>query len=329
MTQPDPVIRRWPWPFWLAMSLVLILIGAYGYGRIQDLELQLAHRMGEMDAASRSARGTAVDTLGRVSDLGQRIEQLETKAKDTQNQQLALAGMYQELARSQDERLYADLEQTLLLAQQQLYLAGNVRAAILGLEAAEARLARMNRPQLRPLRDALLHDLERLRLLPVPEVAQLNARLDALLQEVDRFPLAFDAQPATARKPAVNEGAAKWMGRLSSELWVEFKSLVQIRRLDSSDQALLAPGQIYFLRENLRLRLLSARLAALSRDEMTWKSDLGAAQAWLKRYFETQAPAVIAALSSLKSLSEMSLSLKGADLSESLKALRALRPKYD
>ena len=148
-----PLQRPHPGIAWAALALaVLALLASLGFAwqnrdRSQEMELQLARRIGDFDAASREARTAAKAANEALADLQARLLALETRATDTQNQQLALTAMYQELARSQDERIAADIEQTLLLAQQQLQLAGNVRAALLGLEAAETRLTQLGKPQ--------------------------------------------------------------------------------------------------------------------------------------------------------------------------------------
>ena len=51
---------------------------------------------------------------------------------------------------------------------------------------------------------------------------------------------------------------------------------MQIRRVDGNEAVLLPPDQAYFLRENLRLRLLSARLALLAQDQAAFQADLEA-----------------------------------------------------
>jgi uroporphyrin-III C-methyltransferase len=192
-----------------ALALLAALgLGWMGYDRMGALEVQLARRIGEFDAASREARAAAKAANDALADLNNRLLALETRSQDTQNQQLALAAMYQELARSQDERVVADIEQTLLLARQQLQLAGNVRAALIGLEAAETRLAQLDKPQLASLRNAIVKDMEQLKLLPAADIEGTNARLEALIRSVDRLKLESEAEPPKAvDKPAAEEPA--------------------------------------------------------------------------------------------------------------------------
>jgi uncharacterized protein HemX len=313
----------------LILALAALVAGLgfawIGYDRMAQLEVQLARRIGEFDAASREARVAAKAANDALADLQSRLMALENRAQETQDQQLALTAMYQDLARSQDERVIADLEQTLLLAQQQLQLAGNVRAALIALEAAETRLAQLGKPQFAALRTAIARDLERLKLLPAADIEGIGARLEALMQNVDQLKSESETEPPAQAVAAPKPGPADTLARLSREIWEEFKSLVRIRRLDHPDLPLLTPSQTYFLRENLKLRLLAARLALLQRDEAGFRADLGAARGWIERYFNRQDAGGKAFAASLDELLRAPVALKDAGIDASLQALRAAR----
>jgi uroporphyrin-3 C-methyltransferase len=321
---------------WVALGVAAFaLLATLGFAwrdheRGQQLELQLARRIGDLDAASREARTAAKAANEALTDLQTRLLALENRATDTQNQQLALTAMYQELARSQDERVAADVEQTLLLAQQQLQLAGNVRAALLGLEAADARLARLNKPQFAGLRATLARDQERLKLLPAADIEGVSARLEVLIERVEQLKPESDTEPrpstySKAASAAPEQGAADLLGRLSQEAWGELKDLVRIRRLDHPELPLLTPSQNYFLRQNLKLRLLAARLALLQRDETSFRSDIAAARDWVNRYFNRQDALSKSFSGSLQELLRTPVALKDAQISASLQAVRSAR----
>jgi len=328
-TPVPPSAPRSGWVGPLALVLSLLAFAAAGsaffymQSRIQDLELQMARRIGEFDNSSKEARSAAQTVRATVDALTNRMAALEAKAQETQNQELALESMYQDLARGQDERLLADIEQTLLLADQQLEMAGNVRAAVLGLDAAAARLGRMKKPQFERLRAAISRDSAKLKLMPAADIVGINARLDALLQNVDKLKLESEQEAPKQPQPKTGSGAADWVGRLGSEAWGEFKQLVRIRRLDHPDLALLEPSQTYFLRQNLKLRLLSARLAVLQRDEATFRSDIAACQKWITEYFNQNDELTRSMLQDLKELSVMPVALQDVNL-ESLSVLHAM-----
>jgi uroporphyrin-3 C-methyltransferase len=113
--------------------------------------------------------------------------------------------------------------------------------------------------------------------------------------------------------------------RFAREAWSELKQLVRVQNMDRPEVPLLAPSQTFYLRENLKLRLLGARLALLSRDQTSYRADLKAAREWISKYYDTREKAVGNALSTLRNLSEGEISIEMPDISESLDLVRNLR----
>jgi len=323
----------------LAVALVLLaaIVAALWFdtrGRIGATQEELARRLRDIESESREAR-----TLGRQAQEGLREAQakigaLEGKLAESQNQQVALEALYQELARNRDEWQLAEIEQVLAIAQQQLQLSGNVRAALLALQLAESRLSRTDRPQFLPVRRALARDIERLKALPLLDVPGLSLSLDRLAAAVDALPLAFDerVERPDAGKSAKAGAAAPEAGffsRLGGEVWRELRQLVVVRRVDSPEPPLLPPQQAWFLRENLKLRLLNARLALLTRDEAGYREDLRMAQNWIRRYFDARAKGSQAALAQIRQLSSASVSFEPPSIADSLEAVRSYKTRRE
>ncbi|WP_240648073.1 fused uroporphyrinogen-III synthase HemD/membrane protein HemX [Pararobbsia silviterrae] len=102
---------------------------------------------------------------------------------------------------------------------------------------------------------------------------------------------ASSTQPSgTAFQVAVQRFDA-WWADFGTRVLHELTGVVQVRRIDNADAMLIAPDQAVYLRENLRIRLLTARLSLLSRDQKTMDSDLDAADAAIARYFDPNAQA--------------------------------------
>ncbi len=321
---------------WLAVPLALALLGVLGLGglvwqgdrRLDAARAEMARRLADSDAQQRAAQAQARQDRAALDALQGRVGAIEAQLAEMQGQQIALQSMYQELSRGGDDRLLVEIEHEVSIAAQQLQLAGNVAVALLALQSAETRLARSAQPQFLPLRKLIARDIERLKALPGADVPGIALRLDALLDGVARLPLAFEQRPASepapaAADPARAEGAfARVAGAWFAEVWHELRQLVRIERIDRPDPGLLAPRETFFLRENLRLRLLAARLALLARDGRSFRSDLEQADAWLGQYFDTRAPAVQEAQETLRALRRLDVMHAPADLNETLSALR-------
>ena len=320
--------------------------------RIGATQEELARRLRDIEAESREARAFSKQAQEATREFSAKLTVLESRLVESQNQQVALEALYQELSRSRDEWQLAEIEQVLAIASQQLQLSGNVRAAMLALQMAESRLARADRPQFTPVRRALARDIERLKAIPALDLPGLGLKLDGVVASIDSLPLAFEertraleertraleertAKAAAGRKPAplpaveakVEPAPADpgFLARFGGEVWAELRQLVTLRRIDAPEPPLLPPGQAYFLRENLKLRLLSARVSLLTRDEAGYREDLRVSQQWLQKYFDMRAKPSLAAAAQLKQLSAASISLELPTISESLDAIRAFK----
>jgi uroporphyrin-3 C-methyltransferase len=299
--------------------------------RLADLQQELAKRLSEGDAMAKESRVMAKQNLEALAALQAKVGALDAKLAESQSQQVALEAMYQELTRNRDERLLSEVEQSLNAAAQQLQLAGNVEAALIALQGADARLAAAGRSQFLPLRKVIARDIERLKALPLADVPGIALRLEAVIGMVDAMPLAFEAKPrAEAAKPPRQPVASAgfWTG-LGAELWAEVKGLVRVERLDRPDPALLSPTHAFFLRENLKLRMVNARLALLQRDGKSFREDVKQAQAWIEQYFDTRAKPAQSALAALKQLGAAGVGVELPTLSESLTTLRNFKVARD
>jgi uroporphyrin-3 C-methyltransferase len=300
--------------------------------RINSTQEELARRLREIESDSREARTVSRQAQEALREAQVKIAQLESRLAESQSQQLALEALYQELSRNRDEWQLAEIEQVLAIASQQLQLARNVRAALLALQLAESRLSRTDRPQFAPIRRALARDIERLKAAPVVDFPAVANRIDNLIASVDAMPLAFEERtdrPAPAPKDAAGAPERSFVSRLGSEVWAELSQLVVVRKLGPAEPPLLPPTQAYFVRENLRLRLLNARASLLSRDEAGYREDLRASLTWVQRYFDPRSKQSADAVAQLKQLSAVSITFEMPNISESLDAVRGYKSRRE
>jgi uroporphyrin-3 C-methyltransferase len=300
-----------------------LIVGSWleSRGRVNDLQQQLVAKLAEADSYNKESRLVATQARDTLRDVEFKVGMLESRLAETQNQRLALEALYLELSRSRDERVLAEVEQILLLGSQQLQLAGNLKAALLALETADARLQRADSPQFTGLRRAIRRDIDRLKAAPYVDVIGMSVRLDNLAHQVDSLQLAMYERPAETKPAPINPGEGA-IARIAREAWGDLRSLIRVQRMESNEVPLLSPSQQFFLRENLRMRMLSARIALLAHDETAFKADTRSAADWLQRYFDTNDKRVGAAVAALKQLSESEVSIDLPDVSASLEAVR-------
>jgi uroporphyrin-3 C-methyltransferase len=326
----SPAQRFYRQPVAMVAVVAVVLLAWQWYDshqQINTLQHELARRLAEADVQNKESRNVAEQVREAMREAQIKLGVLEAKVQESQNQQIALEALYQELSRSRDESLLADVEQTLLVANQQLQVAGNVKSALIALQAADARLARLDRRQLAGLRKVIARDIERVKLAPYVDVIGIGARLDNLINTIDSLPLAMELRPpetAPAKKGVADADGNAW-ARFTRELWRDLRDLVRVQNLDRPDMPLLTPTQSYFLRENLKLRLLSARLALLAHDEKSFRSDLRAVRDWLARYYDTRDKTVANAVAAVRQLHDSQIGIELPDVAASLDAVRNYR----
>lgn len=324
--------RRW-WlapALWGAIALVALATGGallyFDLARaIDGLHADLTSARNELVAEAARSTRIARDVEARVDDVARELEQVKS-------QRAALDQLYLELARGRDEATLLDVERLITLAAQDLRFTGHVAGALNALQAADARLARMDRPQYLGLRRALARDIERLRGVPVVDATGIALKLDQIAAAIDTLPLLSDpaAKPARTATPApapnVPAKADTTWEKVRAWMADEFGDLVRIREIETPDALLLTGFQQQLVRSQFRLRLLDARQALLARNERVFRADLSEAQALLIRYFDVKGANGGALLLQLRQLSQSTLSVDVPGLDESLAAIRGTRP---
>ena len=297
--------------------------------QLNHMQQEVARRLAEAEGSSKANQTLVSHNQELVRELGGKLSLLESKFAETASQRAALDALYQEMSSSRDQTALADVEQMVLIAGQQLQLSANVKAALIALQHAEGRLQRLDRPGFGEMKNRISHDIERLRALPNIDAPAINQQLDKLIIAADTMPLAQDArlQPEAVVEPSVSPANA-WT-RFWHELWQELRGLVRIENTEQAEMPLLSPTQTFFLRENLKLRLISARLALLSHDEVSFQRELKSAQAWVNRYFDNKSREATLALVSLQKLSTANITLNVPDISGSLEAVRNYRATHE
>lgn len=340
----------------IAFVLVLVLAVALGgaawylYQHQQARQNEMAAQLQSgVDAAKQAA--SQVQALRAQADMDQaRLQQVESQLEDAREQLDGLEQALQMLTANGGElALLNDMDQLVEIAQQQLTLGGNVGNAIIALETAQARLARAALPVLAPLQQAVNGDLERLRAVPTNDTAQLKSKLDELSRLVSSAPLLVRDQGvvATADDSAVEQAYvpteapadADWWERAwvstqnaAGQSWHlvrhDLRQLVSVRRIDDSNALLISADQAGQLRDNLRLRLMTAKLALMMHQNDIWRTELQAVQTLLQARYDQQTVDGKRALSLAAQLLDADIAVALPETLNSRQAVQSLRDAH-
>jgi uroporphyrin-3 C-methyltransferase len=329
----------------IVLALLLALQAWSTHNRLQSLRQDMARSLQKGEVSNNETGTLARNVQELTKELQVKVGVLENRQTEAQSQQLALEQLYQDLSKNRDEWALAEIEQVLSTASQQLQLSGNVQGALIALQNADRSLSRSDKPQFITIRRAIAKDTDKLKALPGVDLIGLALRIDNVIAQVDSLPMLADEQPAAPARPqrvrsapadkgAPAPAAPSLASRLqdtwhdwSGEMWSDVRELIRVRKVDTPEALMLSPTQSYFLRENLKLRLLNARLALLSRNEAAFRSDLISAQEALLKYFDTRARSTQSAQALLRQVQANNLAIDMPTLADSLNAVRNYKAK--
>ena len=327
------------WAGWAALVLVAILaIYFLRWSERTGRELSRRVHEGEIKIAQWETELKQVRDLER--DLQNRAAVAESKLAEVLGQQAQLELLYRAVTEDNVDSILADVENSVTMAGQQLAAGGNPQSALFALQSADQRLARANDARLQGLRGAIGRDIERLRTASGGDSVALAARLDTIIQGVDALTLIAGSRRAAENKAAASEKAdvgagesaqQNWFSRMfsSGALREELAQLVRVSRIDVPDAALVAPEQAYFLRENLRLLLLNARLTLIGRNDALFRSDIERAITWLGTYYDRGDRKVASTIEQLRQLKASRAATAIPTVNDSLTAVRSARGARD
>jgi uroporphyrin-3 C-methyltransferase len=314
------------WVRWAVLILSVAVAGAGWVAwntqqRVEALQKELVRRQSESQGQSTEARILARQAQDLSREAAARTTLLETRLAEVALQRTQVEELIKTLSLSRDENLVADIEAGLRVAAQQATLTGGAEPLVAALQSADERLARAHQPRLDNVRRAVAKDLDRVRATRVADLSSLTIRLDEAARLVDEVPLLN--QPEMVMAPATPEsskaasskaggkgktGAAAqaastpataptqphwgthvldWTKDAAQTVWNETRGLIRLTRINRPEAMLVSPDQGFFLRENIKLRLLNARLALLSRQTQVAQADLQNIQITVPRYFDT------------------------------------------
>ncbi|HEY1128500.1 MAG TPA: uroporphyrinogen-III C-methyltransferase [Roseateles sp.] len=321
---PPPSVSVLPaWLPWLlallGIAVLLCVVLAWqSLSRQQSLEQELVRRQEASQAQATEARLAAKQSGELVRDTAAKVSLLEARLAEVALQRGQLEDLIQSMSRSRDENVVGDIEAALRVALQQTQITGSAEPLVAALKQADERLLRYKQPRMEGVRRAVARDLDRVKAVAVVDVSTLTIKLDEVVRMADELPLMSGSEAAPRPRDERNAEAARereralklqreqtaaaadgklalWWWQATQQLstwtglvWGEARTLLRVTRIDHPEAALISPDQSFFLRENLKLRLLNARLALLSRQFDTAQADLRDSQEMLNRYFDTR-----------------------------------------
>jgi len=310
----------------LALVAVVALVMTVTLGqKLDSMQEQLARQSADSLAQATEARALARQAQETVRDTAARLALAETRLAEVALQRSQLEELMQSLSRSRDENLVVDIDSAVRLALQQAEVTGNVEPLLAALKAGDQRITRAAQPRLAPLQRAMQRDADRIRTVASGDSGEALLKLDELVRGVDDLPtinaVAVRGLSVNTASTGAVSADAPWWERALLLVRQEAQSLLRVSRIDRPEAALVSPEQTFFLRENLKLKLLSVRLAMVSRQVETARTELAAVSTTLNKYFDPTSRRTQAAATLVQQLQAQVKSTTPPRVDETLAAL--------
>ncbi|MDD2926892.1 uroporphyrinogen-III C-methyltransferase [Rhodoferax sp.] len=311
--------------FWLGLlGAVALLATLLLWQKVSNMQEQLARQSGDAQNQSQEARALAKQAVDLAQASAARAAMLDARLSEVALQRSQIDELMQSLSRSRDENLVVDIEAALRLAQQQAQLTGSVEPLLAALKSADQRVLRAAQPRLALLQRAIARDIDRVKSSAVSDTPSMLVKLDELVRLADELALANAVAPArvTAEKTktAVAPPPSGWQTVLQLVV-AEARHLVRVSRVETPEAVLLSPEQSFFVVENLKLKLLNARLGLLSRQIESARSDLASAEETLRKYFDQNARKTKTAMALLQQVQQQMRTLQLPRIDDTLTVL--------
>lgn len=322
--------RRW----WVIIWVVLILLSLATAAGLYDLKRDLK----ELEHKTRDKLVTLSTELNNLQSLKQAqmtaseqrdklqgdLNTLDARLQKNEASFSRLSGMIEGGKR---QWILAEVEQLVLIANNHLLLQHDGKAALKALLIADARLSQIsdNRTLVK-LRQSLAGDISSLRGIPDVDLQGLVLRVNAIVKRIPKLPLSTDLPRNYTRvisQDAQPDSETNWQ-RFIDKAIRALKGLVNVHRATQQLTPILPPDQEFFLYQNLLLKLETARLAIMQRNDPVFHGSVELASGWIKSFFKQDDPNVKSVLADLADLKHQQLNWPLPQLDNTLSLLRHL-----
>jgi uroporphyrin-3 C-methyltransferase len=338
--------------FWFGIIILLIIIGLAGAGffLFTQLREQQASLGGEVDKGDMQLIELSKQISGYQSQLASVQSQLATleasiAGKDTHftktledfsrlhNEKLdstrkelnsAIQQVQRQLGKTRGDWLIADAEYLLSTASERLHLIGDVNTTRAALEAADQRLRESGDAAVFKVREQIAKDIAALNRVEVPDIVGIYSSIQTQAGQIDNLTLLLPyagKTPTSPKKPEKPVDQTQDKQDLIDSALNELEEIVTIRHTEQPIKAILTQEEAQFIKEQLRLKLETVKVALVQHNEPLYQASLTDAKKWTEQHFmqNTQTKNFIAELDRMKGVQIQS---QFPDISLSLKMLK-------
>jgi uncharacterized protein HemX len=330
--------------FGIIMLLIIISLAGAGFYLFQQLRSQQDNLGGEVNkgdmqlielskqisgyqaqlAAIQSQLATVeADVAGKDAHFTKTLadfSQLHSEKLDGTRNELSssIQQVQRQLGKTRGDWLLADAEYLLSVANQRLYLMGDVNTTREALEAADQRLRESGDAGAFKIREQIAKDITAIRNVAVADIVGMYASIQALQDQVDKLALLL---PYTGKALTPPKAAQEPADKEAHNLLDQLEGMVTIRHTEHPIKEILTPEEAQFIREQLSVKLEIVKIALVQQNEQLYQSSLADAKKWTEQNFAKDAETG-SFIAELDRFNAIKIRSHFPDISLSLKMLR-------
>lgn len=340
---------------WFGIIVLLIIVGVAGVGfyLFQQLRSQQADLGGEVNkgdmqlielskqisgyqsqlAAIQSQLATLeADAAGKDAHFTKTLadfSQLHSEKLDSARNELnsAISQVQRQLGKTRGDWLIADAEYLLSIANQRLYLMGDVNTTREALEAADQRLRESGDAGAFKIREQIVKEISAIRGIVVADVVGIYSSVQTLQDNVDKLALFLPysgkalTSPEEVREQSADKDKDQTSNKLLDSAMDQLEEMVTIRHTEHPVKEILTLQEAQFIREQLRVKLEMVKIALVQQNEALYLASLADAKKWTEQNFAKNT-ATTDFIAELDKFSAIKIRSQFPDISLSLKMLR-------
>lgn len=298
---------------WVAIALVLALSGGlyfHGHQQVQQQQQYidgLQQQIASMKAAMQTEQKETIGIInGGLRSTEASLNQQQTSIDALQTSLAELQG------NNPNDWLLAEADYLIKMAGRKLWLEHDITSSALLIEAADHRIAELNDPSLKSLRQAMSNDITALKALTTVDRDGLVLRLTSLENSVDALPLANAVIPKALEEvqaQTVSGSVNDWQNNLMTSLKNFGDHFITYRKRDGNVVPLLSPKQDFYLQQNIKNKLETAINAIYREQGEVYKVSLSTAKQWAEQYYDMSSPLTQSFIKSLDQLAQQNITV--------------------
>lgn len=291
--------------------------------RITNLQTQIAALQTQVNTIENKGATKESNLERKIADFSERHKEQLGLATEKLDQSISF--LKRQFGKTRSDWLVADAEYLLSVANQRLHMSGDIKTAVLALEAADERLRESGDAGVFKVRQAIAREISSLKAVKTVDIVGTFSKIRALEDKIDEIPVFMPhSGDNVEKKPKKDEPKrdVKDLDSLVGSAVKDLKGLVEVRRTDRPMDVVLKPEEVQMLRQELRLKLELAGLALVERNEKLYKDNLNNSEAWLKEYFDAKSDVTQAVAAEIGELKKLEIDIEMPDTGRSLKLLK-------